>query len=350
MYTFCLIGGGWRAEFFARVAKLVPDRFTLAGTWMRDSEKLAKWVDRFGGKALSSPVEAGSLKPDFIITSIPSLAAAEMLPELLDLNIPLLLETPLAWSLDALEKVKQIAKGKEHLINTAEQYLEWPYYRAWAEIIKQGLIGEVTCINCGALHGYHAVSIIRSFLDVGMEKCTLAGTRFVYPIVKTGDRSGVITTGEMTTYKRDTVSMQFESGKTALYDFSGDLYHSWIRSRHMVIYGTRGEISWDTVRYLTKDNLPVTAKIDIRAMGINRNNQLCLTALTLGERYLYRNPFGYARLNDDEIAVAMMMEKMGKVSRGELEYAYSFEDSVRDAEISCLMAKACENPHTVITG
>lgn len=334
MYRFALIGGGWRAEFYARIARALPDRFELVCTYLRDKEKLNDWCARFGGSAAASLGELSSYEPDFIVVSLPTDVQADMLGELLDMNIPLLCETPLWRGAETMEKVTALAKGREHLIDTAEQYMDWPMYRAWKNIIDLGLIGNVWSVTAGALHGYHAVSAIRALLGTGFEKVRMIGFSRKYPIVKTGDRSGIVYNGPMSEYTRDTVQMDFESGKTALYDFTGELHHTRIMERTFVIRGDRGEISWDTVRYLNSDGMPVTQRIERDMLGYNDNNKLCLNALTLGERYLWRNPFGYARLNDDELAVACLMDRMGRRSRGENVTAYPFSESVRDAEVS----------------
>ena len=36
---FGLIGSGWRAQFYIRIAKALPDRFELAAVLVRDKEK-----------------------------------------------------------------------------------------------------------------------------------------------------------------------------------------------------------------------------------------------------------------------------------------------------------------------
>ena len=36
---FGLIGSGWRAEFYIRIAKMLPEQFELTGVLIRDKEK-----------------------------------------------------------------------------------------------------------------------------------------------------------------------------------------------------------------------------------------------------------------------------------------------------------------------
>ncbi len=41
-----------------------------------------------------------------------------------------------------------------------------------------------------------------------------------------------------------------------------------------------------------------------------------LRGISLGERWIYRNPFAGARLSDDEIAIGTALERMGRYARG----------------------------------
>jgi hypothetical protein len=36
---FAIVGAGWRAEFFLRIARTLPDRFRIAGMAVRNGEK-----------------------------------------------------------------------------------------------------------------------------------------------------------------------------------------------------------------------------------------------------------------------------------------------------------------------
>ena len=51
---------------------------------------------------------------------------------------------------------------------------------------------------------------------------------------------------------------EFASGKTALYDFSGEQYRSFIRSRHVTVRGQKGELTDQILYRLTEENFPET--------------------------------------------------------------------------------------------
>ena len=49
-----LIGSGWRAEFYIRIAKAVPEKFDLTAVLIRDEEKGRKFSEKFGVKVVNS--------------------------------------------------------------------------------------------------------------------------------------------------------------------------------------------------------------------------------------------------------------------------------------------------------
>lgn len=154
--------------------------------------------------------------------------------------------------------------------------------------------------------------------------------------------------GEIFKCARDRLTMEFENGKTAYYDFSDPAqYHSFIRTRQLTVQGVRGEIDDMTVHYLTEKNIPVTQQLNRIDLGVYNNQEWAHYGIMLGEEFLYRNPFQNARLNDDEIAVASCMEKMAEyVKKG--KGFYSLKDGLQDMYISLIMDKALENPNKEI--
>jgi hypothetical protein len=54
-----------------------------------------------------------------------------------------------------------------------------------------------------------------------------------------------------------------------------------------------------------------------------------LRAITLGERVLWRNPFGDARLSDDELAVATVLRAMRRYVNEGVEF-YGIPDAAED--------------------
>ena len=62
---------------------------------------------------------------------------------------------------------------------------------------------------------------------------------------------------------------------------------------------------------------------------------------------IYKNPFKNARFNDDEIAVATCMMKMGEYVKTGQEF-YSLREALQDMYISLKMDEALANPNKEI--
>ena len=154
--------------------------------------------------------------------------------------------------------------------------------------------------------------------------------------------------GEVVKCSRDRLTMEFDNGKTAFFDFSDPAqYHSFIRTRQLTIQGTRGEIDDLTIRYLNEKNIPVTQELNRIDLGVYGNQEWSHYAVMLGEEFLYRSPFDKARFNDDEIAVASCLVKMHEYVNGKEEF-YGLADALQDMYLCLKMEEAYENPVTVI--
>lgn len=172
---------------------------------------------------------------------------------------------------------------------------------------------EVGNINISSLHGYHGTSIMRKFLNVGFENCVIYGKRFSFDVTDTYGREGMLFDGEIFSCRRDRLTLEFDNGKVAFFDFSDPAqYHSFIRTRQLTVQGIRGEIDDLTVRYLTPENVPVKQELNRIDIGRYSNQEWSHFALMLGEEFVYKTPFKHARLNDVEIAVATGMSLMGE--------------------------------------
>lgn len=345
--SFSLIGAGYRAAYFARVAAALPERFELRGVLGQDPGRAEAFAARHGLRRCADLDELLRLNADFVVVCVSRGQATGYLMALMERGVPALCETPPGETREDLVRLWEEASRRQAKIDVAEQYFLQPLYAAWYEAVRQGMIGPVENISLSALHGYHGVSIIRRFLGVGMESCRIHGERHQFSAVRTSARDGVKRDGEITPYQRDRLSLAFESGKVGYFDFAGIQYHSFIRTRQINVQGQRGEIDDLEIRCLAEDNLPVFMPLSRHDRGRYDGVQHALHHLTLGERLLYANPFPDARLNDDELAIASCLDGM----RGYLETGkpfYGLADALQDTYLSQLMDQALAQPHQEI--
>ena len=99
---FGLIGSGWRAEFYIRIAKALPEMFDLAAVMIRSKEKGEAFSAKFGVKVVNTLDELVEKEPEFVVMAIKRGIVTENLITLFERGIPVLTETPPGEDVEAL--------------------------------------------------------------------------------------------------------------------------------------------------------------------------------------------------------------------------------------------------------
>jgi hypothetical protein len=130
----------------------------------------------------------------------------------------------------------------------------------------------------------------------------------------------------------------FESGKTAIYDFSGIQYHSFIRSRHITVRCERGEWS------------------DALVCGLDENNRSwrrlllpeipekyrCLDTRWLNDLRKAWRPELHLDTLQDEFAIASLLLDMGEYLMGGPS-PYPLWEAIDDARFWMRLELSCGN-------
>lgn len=169
MTSFAIVGSGWRAEYFWRLAAAV-DGLTCAGVVSRRPKELPVPVH------LSLEECLAAAKPDFVVTAVPWEVTPSLVVALVERRVPVLAETPPAPDLDGLRALWR-AVGTSGLVQVAEQYTRMPAHAARLALVRSGVIGDPTRVDVSSTHQYHAVSLIRTLLGVGRGPVEVRATR-----------------------------------------------------------------------------------------------------------------------------------------------------------------------------
>jgi predicted dehydrogenase len=338
---FGLVGSGWRAAFYLRVARACPGRFRVAGITSRDAAKREALERVWGVRAFASVEDlVMQSRPQFVVTCVPWGVNAGVVAQLAEGGIPVLSETPPAPDIPGLIEINRLA-SRGARIQVAEQYHLQPHHAARLAVARRGTIGTVSQAQVSVAHGYHGISLIRRLLGVGFERATLSGLRFVSPIVKSPGRSGPPPQEEIVPSSQQLFRLEFE-GRLGIYDFTGDQYFSWIRRERVLVRGERGEIVNQEVAYLKDYLTPIRLTFVRHAAGAEGNLEgNYLKGIQLGDEWVYVNPFAPAPLTDEEIAVASCLECMAAyVVTG--EPFYPLAEASQDHYLSLMCAQAAE--------
>jgi predicted dehydrogenase len=346
---YAVVGRGWRAEFFLRLAALMPDRFTVTGVVTRTAAAGQEVEARFGVPTYRSPADLLARdRPEFAVTAVPREANPEVVEALVGAGVPVLSETPPAPDAAGLRALWSRVGGS-WLVQVAEQYLLVPGYAARLALVRGGVIGTVTSAQVSATHQYHAVSILRGMLGVRFEPATVRAQAFTAPLADPLSRTGWSGDDSEKDATTTIATLDF-GGRTGLYDFTDNQWWNPLRASRIVVRGSRGELVDDRVVRLAGPATPVESVLVRRQTGQEFNLEGAgLDHLSLDGAVVYRNPFAGVLLSDEDIAVATLLDRMAAWTRGPGPPPYPLADACQDQLIALAVAESVRSGGPVTT-
>jgi len=342
---FGIIGGGWRTDFFLRVAKALPERFDVAGVVFRTAAKAEAFEQKWGVptyRTIDELLATGGVQ--FVVVAVKWAPTPVLLKELAERKIPALSETPPAPDVPGLIAVCETARKAR--IQVAEQYQFQPLHAARLALVRSGKLGTVTQAQISIAHAYHGVSLLRLLLGVGFDEAEITARTAVCPVLAGPNRAGGPTEEKLLEDKQTIAWLDFGE-KLGVHDFGGAQYFSWIRSPRFLVRGEKGEINDREVRLLHDFRTPAHYELVRRDAGDDGNLEGYFhKGITAGEEWLYRNPFVPARLADDELAVADCLARMAEYADGGDSF-YSVAEAAQDHYLGMLINQAAESGERV---
>ena len=347
---FGVVGAGWRAEFFLRIAAAAPEHFELPLVVARDPQKAKRFAAQWQCPVSASVAEmlAGDAL-DFVVTSVSWGANPGIVKELVRRGIPVLSETPPAADLAAMIDLWQHVEEHQGRVCVAEQYFLQPYFAALRQVIALGKIGTVSQAQVSAAHGYHGMSLMRKLLGIGYGNATIASRAFTAPLVEGPGRDNPPTAEVVADCTQAFFWLDFD-GKLGLMDFCGEQYFNWVRNNRVLVRGERGEITNDKVVYLQDFRTPIYLGLLRHSTGGPGNLEgNYLKGIQLGENMVYANPLAPAALSDDEIAIGDMMLRMAQYVRGSETAPYPLAEACQDHYLGLMCEQALKSGAEVKT-
>jgi predicted dehydrogenase len=340
--TFALIGSGWRAQMFLKVARELGT-VKCGGVVVRSPLRLD--VPTF--PSVDACLREVSL--DFVLTATPRAVTPGFIVEAVDRGLPVLAETPPAADLDGLRALWS-AVGESGLVQVAEQYPMMPSHAARAAVVAAGMIGTPTQVQVSSTQQYHAVALIRCLLSAGRGPVTVRATRFSAPLLQPLSRTGWTGDEEPHLTTTTIATLDFGDGRSGLYDFTEQQTRNQLRFRRLTVRGSAGELHNDeVVRMIGPRTLLRTPLVrrqtgyDLDLIGYDTEH------ISLGSEVLYRNPYPGRRWMDDEIAIATLLERMASWVRGEGPEPYPLAEGLQDQRIALAIEESADTDTTVTT-
>ncbi|WP_339316299.1 Gfo/Idh/MocA family oxidoreductase [Paenibacillus sp. FSL R10-2734] len=341
---FGIIGSGWRAEMYLKLAHLLPQQFQVSGVFIRNRTKYQQLIEKWNLTVYSS-MEQLAAESDFVVLAVSKTAASSLLLELSALQIPVLAETPTASTPAEYELLRSSAIDFS-LIQVAEQYPLLPHHQARTAYIQSGQLGQVGHVQVSVAHGYHGISLIRKWLSITGTACEITARRLEVPIMDYAYR-GREAEDALKTEQQDIAIMVFPSGKSAVLDFTRSQYFSPLRTNRILIRGSHGEIrDNEIIRRLGTEE---TEHMTIRRIQSGQEGSLenlSLHELRAGQLSLFQNPFHPAPLSDEEIGIGQALLNMSSFLRTGTS-VYSLADALTDVRLSFAVDEAISSEGTV---
>ena len=346
---FVIVGSGWRARSYVRIAKALPEKFTLCAMLCRTKEKADKIAEELDIYTTTSILECREMNPDFVVVAVSKASIAQVSMEWMSYGFTVLCETPASLEVSVLEALWETHKKGGRLV-VAEQYAKRPLYGAMLSVVKSGLLGEPDCVNLSLAHEYHGARLLRDFLQVDMETAfTVSAKTYLFKTVETLSRYERFTDGRTADKKRTVATFEFADGKVAWYDFDSEQYRSPIRKNYVKVQGCKGELVNNSVFYLDDDFLPRQGELAVteqmtetesenpNLQTIREVERITFKQDSGEETILYEAPFGLCHLKEDDVAVAQLMIEAAEYTKA-CTYIEEAESALREALQDCYMA------------
>ncbi len=329
---FAVVGSGWRAEYFFRIAAGRPDRFAIPGVLVRSEADVDRVASQHGLATVTDFARIDELQPDFVVVATSAASNTDVCEQLTRRGHAVLLETPAGVDDAQFARLGAIAATGAR-VQVAEQYQFQPLLAARLAIIRSGRLGPITSARVSVAHEYHGVALLRAALGVGVGPFSVMGHVHHSSIRRGPDRAGLPAIDELVPSTEVVATIDFD-GRLGVYDWTDDQYFSWIRTLRFVVRGERGEIDGDTVRYLDDAGDPVEQRLHRWDTGLVGNLEPPgHRGYLLGDEWVYRNPHPTTRWSDDEIAVATVLDKMATYVAHGTEF-YPLAEGLHDARVA----------------
>lgn len=346
-----LIGTSKRSfRFYGRLLQQLPG-VELVSVWGRSTDSARRL-----GESLGVPfyTDLERLKretsPHMGVVSVAYGANGEAGLMAIEHGLHVLLETPIAHKLTEADAIIAAAQKHNVKIEIAEQFHRRPLEQIKLTLIASGLFGRVhTSFNDFAGHGYHGISVMRSYLGFDAKPARVIGAVRDFPLESYYSRLAVNYQPRTETQEHGIV--EFEDGRLGIYHWTSVAYDSPLRW-------------WRSSRFLAEKGMGITTGV-----GLELQEHLSLLApggeaprfITLERRWerndggaleamiahtgdpenpmvRWANPFllpehRTPQWNDDEIGVAGCVMSLVNAIRYNTEPTYGAQQGRLDQEL-----------------
>lgn len=255
-----LIGTSRRSErFYGAILRHLP-AVELVSVWGRNPDSAKRTGELLGVPHYTDIAElTRQTAPNIGIVSVAYAANGEAGLMAVESGLHVLLETPIAHKLREADAIIAAAEQRGLKIEVAEQFHRRPMEQLKLKLIASGLFGEVySSFSDFAGHGYHGISILRSYLGFERKPLSVTGLIGEYPLTAHWSRLGNHRNPRNETQEHALI--QFEGGRIGVFHWTNVGYDSPLRW-------------WRSGRFLAEKGMGITTGV-----GLHEDEKLSLLA------------------------------------------------------------------------
>lgn len=246
-----IIGTARRSSYlYAPLVRALAEDVELAAVWGRREESAQQLGEQIGAPWYTDLDRlVREQAPDIGIVSVAYGANGQVGLMAVEAGLHVLLETPIAHKLSEADAIIAAAAARGRKIEVAEQFHRRPLEQIKLALIASGLFGRVhTSYNDFAGHGYHGVSVMRSYLGFDARPLQVTGAVRSYPLAAHWSRLAG-TRGDRTETQEHGL-IEFEGGRLGHYHWTSVGYDSAVRW-------------WRSSRFLAERGMGITVGVNL---------------------------------------------------------------------------------------
>jgi predicted dehydrogenase len=348
-----IIGTAARSDYlYGPIIQALPEEVALVSVWGRSTDSARRLGESLGVPWYTDLHKLVSeTAPQIGIVSVAYGANGEVGLMAVEAGLHVLLETPIAHKLSEADAIMHAAGQRGLKIEVAEQFHRRPLEQIKLKMIESGLFGQVySSFNDFAGHGYHGVSVMRSYLGFEAQPVQVTGAVRKYDLASHWSRLQDKTGPRPETQEHGIV--EYADGRLGIFHWTSVGYDSplrwWRSSRFLAEKGmgiTLG-VGLDVVERLSllspDGEAPLFVTVERRWDRVDGGALLAMIAHTGDPNQptiRWDNPFrprkkGHGvQWHDDEIGVAGCLLSLVEAIRNESEPSYGAYQARLDQEI-----------------
>jgi predicted dehydrogenase len=246
-----IIGTAKRSDYlYGPLIKALPDEVKLVSVWGRSAAStkyLSNSLSVPGYTDLATLIrETG---PEIGVVSVNYHANGEVGLMAVQAGLHVLLETPIAHKLSEADAIIEAAQKRGLKIEVAEQFHRRPLEQIKLKLLETGLFGCVhTAFNDFAGHGYHGVSVLRSYLGFEAVPIQVIGAIQHYDLAPHWSRLAGTRDGRTETQEHGII--EFEGSQIGIFHWTDVGYDSALRW-------------WRSSRFLAENGMGITVGVGL---------------------------------------------------------------------------------------